>query len=338
MRCLVDKTVVNAEKYFKTYGREPSPAGTITISSAELTAVDDLDLKTVLTEMKTLGAKGELLVVTHSNPKGLKMPLVKGGKAAAAELKTMDLLVQICSGIARREAVRPLSGNPKFKAWQSWFKAFDSGVKLVDADESNPDWESFAEGNYDAWYLRQGKDILKLPNPRQDLADLISLVDAVRKTGFARLEFRACRIGTEKDSLKAVADFLKVKKVVAPKEVRTFYGSIPKVPIIKDSDFAQKSRVSTARKFTDAKILFVIGETTFQAFATAESEVKTFIKNYVSAGYAGTIAPFVIGGLEPTGKAVIAGKKHVFPLESEYLTLLGSYDAAQAASAAAGLP
>lgn len=333
MRCVIDKTVVNAETYFKTYGREPSPAGVITVSAQELSAVDDLDLKTVLTEMKTLGAKGELLVVTHSNPKGLKMPLVKGGNAAAAELKVMEAIVGISSGIARREAIRSLPSAQKFKAWQAWFKTFDPGVKLDDSAETSPDWEDFAEKQYDAWHDRQGRQILKLPSPKQDLADLISLVDAVRKTGFARLEFRACRIGTDKDSLKTVADFFNAKKVVAPKEVRTFYGSIPKVTIVNDKEFAQKSKVSTARKFTDAKVLFVIGDTTFQAFATADSEVRTFIKNYVSGSYSGAIAPFAMGGLEPAGKAVIAGKKHVFPLESEYLTLLGSYDAAAAAAA-----
>jgi hypothetical protein len=333
MRCLVDKTVLNAEVYFKTYGREPSPAGDITVSSSDLSALDDIDLKTVLTEMKTLGGKGELLVVTHSNPDGLKMPLVAGGKSAGAGLKVMGTILQISSGISQREAIRSLSGNKKFKAWQSWFKTFDPGVKLDDSAETNPDWESFAESQFDSWHDRQGKQILKLPNPKQDLADLISLVDAVRKAGFARLEFRACRIGTDKDSLKTVANFFNAKKVVAPKEVRTFYGSIPKVTIINDKDFAAKSKSSTARKFPDCKVLFEIGDTTFTAFATSDSEIKTFIKNYIHSGYAGTITPFRMGGLEPAGKAVIAGKKHVFPLEKDYLTLLGSFDAAAAATA-----
>ena len=66
-----------------------------------------------------MGAKGELLLVTHSNPKGLKMPLVSGGNAAAAELKVMELIVGISSGIARREAIRTLSADQKPKAWQT---------------------------------------------------------------------------------------------------------------------------------------------------------------------------------------------------------------------------
>jgi hypothetical protein len=338
MRCLVDKSVLNAEPYYRTYAREPSPAGDITISPTDITAVQDLDLKTVLTEMKTLGAKGEMLVVTHSNPHGLKMPVIKGGNAAAAEMKVMDTLVQISSGISRQEAIRSLPANQKPKAWQNWFKGFDSGIKLDNGFETNPDWEKTVEGFYDAWYERQGKQILKLPAPKQDLADLISLVDAVRKSGFARLEFRACRIGTDKDALKTVGEFFNAKKVVAPKEVRTFFGNISSVSIVTDSEFAQKSKAANARKFPNLKVLFLITETTFQAFATSEAEVRTFIKTFVSSGYTGAIKPFLMGGLEPVGKAIIPGKKHVFPLETEYLSLLGTYDAPQSSAASGGVP
>jgi len=336
MRCLVDKTVVHAETYYRTYGAEPSPAGDISISPTDITVVADIDLKTVLKEMKSLGPKGELMVVTHSNPKGLKMPLVAGGGAAAAELTVMDKLVEISKAIADRESIRTLAPANKPKAWQEWFKKFDPGVQLDNGFDSDPKWETAVEGFYDAWYERQGKQILKLPKPKQDLADLISLINDVRKAGFARLEFRACRIGTDKTALKTVSDFLNVKKVVAPKEVRTFFGSIANVSIISDVDFAKKAKVGNARVFSNVRLLMIITESTFQAFATSEAEVKTFITTFVKSGYTGKIAPFIIGGLEPAGKFVVPNKKHVFPLEGDYLTLLGSYDKPQAAAAGAG--
>jgi hypothetical protein len=138
--------------------------------------------------------------------------------------------------------------------------------------------------------------------------------------------------------LKTVANFLNVKKVVAPKEVRTFFGSISRVSMISDAEFARKLKATTARKFPNIKILLIPGESVFEAYATSDSEVKTFLKTFILASYTGSIMPFVMGGLEPTGKAVIAGKKHVFPLESDYLGLLTMYDAAQAAAAGAGLP
>jgi hypothetical protein len=79
LRCLVDKSVPNAQVYYEKYLREPSPAGDITIATKDLLATGDMDLKLVLAEMKALCAKGEMLVVTHSNPKGLLMKLIKGG-------------------------------------------------------------------------------------------------------------------------------------------------------------------------------------------------------------------------------------------------------------------
>ena len=250
MRCLIDKSVQNADPYYRTYAREPSPAGDITMSPTDFKLVADMDLKAVLTEMKALGAKGELLVVTHSNPHGLKMPVVAGGNAAAAEMKIMNTLVQISSGISRREAIRSLSTDQKPKAWQNWFKDFDPDIKLDDGFEGNPGWEKTVEGFYTAWYERQGRQILKLPNPKQDLADLISLVDAVRKAGFARLEFRACRIGTDQDALKKVGEFFNTKKVVAPKEVRTFFGNISGVSIITDYRVCPESKSCECQKIS----------------------------------------------------------------------------------------
>jgi hypothetical protein len=337
MRCLIDKTVLHASTYYKKYGKEPSPAGEISVALTDITVIDEIDLKTVLTEMKKLGAKGELLVVTHSNPKGLKMPLIVKGKVSA-QMDVMDKIVEISTGISRRVAIDKLAMDKRPKAWQQWFKDFDSGVVLEDGYESNSDWAKYVVDKYNEWYERQGSKILGLPSPKTDLADLISLVDDIRKTGFARLEFRACRIGTDKDALKTVANFLNIKKVVAPKEVRTFFGSISKADILSSADFAKKSKASTARTFSNARVLLVIGENTFNAYATADSEVLTFIKNYILSGYSGTSAPFVIGGLEPAGKAVIAGKKHVFPLEKDYLGLLAMYDAAPAAAASGGTP
>jgi hypothetical protein len=328
MRCLVDKSVDNAKVYYEKYLREPSPAGDITIATTELLATDDMDFKLVLSEMKKLGAKGEMLVVTHSNPKGLIMKLMKGG-GVSAEFGVMEKILEISEGIRRREAIRSISGrSAKARAWQEWYRKFDPGIRLENGyEEANADWEEYVEQRYDEWYQRQGANILKLPGGRSDLGDFIKLVDDVRKSGFGRLEFRACRIGTDKDSLKKLAQFLNVKKVVAPKEVRTFYAHIPAVDVLGAREFAAKVRgTANTRKFAGIELLLIIGEKSFRAFATHADHAKAFIKAYISASYTGTVSPFVFGGLEPAGQSVIAGKKHVFPLDAEYKGLLTTYD------------
>jgi hypothetical protein len=318
--------------YYEKYLREPSPAGDITIGTQDILATDDLDLKLLLEEMKKLGAKGELLVATHSNPKGLLMKLIKGG-GASAEFGVMEKILEASDGIRQREAIKPLSGKAKAKAWQEWFKKFDSGIKLEDGYETNDKWEEFVEQKFDEWFTRQGATILKLPNGKRDLGDFIKLVDEVRKLGFGRLEFRACRIGTDKDSLKKVGEFFNCEKVVAPKEVRTFYGHIAAIDIVNAKDFAAKVKANaTARKFPGIELLLVIAEKSFKAYATNADQGKAFIKQFVSSGYTGGVTPFVFGGLEPTGSTVIAGKKHVFPLESDYKTLLTMYDVSKSAA------
>ena len=119
-----------------------------------------------------------------------------------------------------------------------------------------------------------------------------------------------------------------LKRWWRPKKSELSSAISPAVTILTDAEFAQESEGGERPDISEVKILFLITETTFQAFATSEAEVRTFIETFVSSGYTGAIKPFVMGGLEPVGKAIIPGKKHIFPLESEYLSLLGSYCAA----------
>jgi hypothetical protein len=66
MRALIDLTVPFANIYYSTYLTEPSPAGDITIASDGIATVEHMSLERLLTEMKDVGPKGELLVATHS--------------------------------------------------------------------------------------------------------------------------------------------------------------------------------------------------------------------------------------------------------------------------------
>lgn len=325
----MDTSVLNAHGYFKTYLREPSPAGDITIKPDEVVAIDEIDFERVLTDMAELGPDGELLVVTHSNPKGFLMPLKAGGRVSA-ELGVLDKLVSISAAIRAREAIRNTSGrSAKAKAWQAWFVKNDPGIKLANGYEAaNADWEEYVEAKYDEWFERQGTAILRLPGGGHDLDDFIALFDKVRKQGLKRLEFRACRIGTDKDALKKLAEVLNVGQVVAPKEVRTFYAHIAQAEIISPLKFDELARrTPQGRKFGTIKLLMIMGDKSFRAIAAHDDHIKAFIKAFIRADFPGGVRPFVSGGLEPSGKSVISGKRYVFPLESEYMGLLAKFDA-----------
>ena len=163
MRCLIDKSVLNAEPYYRTMAREPSPAGDITISPNDLRRFSDLDLKTVLTEMKALGAKGR---VAGRYPLESTWPQDAAGEGRQCRRRGIEgqwlSLLKSASGIARREAIRAMPADKKPKAWQAWFKDFDPGVKIEERLRNQP-WlgKRKSKSSIRDWYERQGKQILE---------------------------------------------------------------------------------------------------------------------------------------------------------------------------------
>ena len=80
MKILIDATVHNAHKYYATYLSEPSLAGDITFTSADMSLLKDITLELLLDEMAKAGSSGELMIVTHSVPEGFKMNLSPDSK------------------------------------------------------------------------------------------------------------------------------------------------------------------------------------------------------------------------------------------------------------------
>lgn len=325
MECIVDTTVVNARKYYQTYMREPSPLGDIVIGAKELSATDSITLEMVLKKMKALGGKGELLVVTHSSVHGLLMDLMDAGGVSAG-FEVLQKLLEIIGAIAARKAIAALPLAQRPKAWQKWFKANDPGIVLEDGfEQGNPGWEKRVEQWYREWHVRQAEVVLMLPKgSERKMDDFLKLVEDVRQAGFGRLEFRACDIGSDAAQLKAAAEFFRAKKIVAPRSAYTFFGSVARIEIMDEAKLAAKVKASPdALSFAGTRVAIVIqGDDKFQAWAPAKGEGLAFIRTYIHKDSRATEAPFVIGGLQPQGDAVIAGKPYVFPLESEYKSFL----------------
>jgi hypothetical protein len=326
VRCLVDKKVPHALTYYKTYMQEPSPAGDISIGKNELSGFDAIDLKTVLSEMKKLGKDGEMLLVTHSDKDGLMMPLVRGG-GASVKLSLLNIILQISEGIRQRKAIAALpastSNDQKAAAWLKWLNTFEDKIDVkAGFHVGNDDWEPTVKKWYTAWYNRQHTTILKLPNAKE-LDEVIQLVDDVRAAGFARLELRACQIGSDSDELKKMATFFQCKKVVAPKEVMTFYMSVPGVTVAKPDKIEKAVKSNpTARMVAGINVVVIESVHGFQVLALSKEEGKKFIKTLIKTKFDGPDEPFVTGGVEPVGTTKVAGKRYVFPLEKEYKDLL----------------
>lgn len=334
MRALIDESVFHAKKYYETYLSEPSPAGDFSLSPGGIASEGHLDLMRVLEEMKDVGAGGELLVVTHSSPTGFLMPLKAGGKVSWL-FDVMDKILKIAEGIRRREAIRLLPANDAPEAWRKWFTDFEPGIRLEPGFETNPDWRTYVETMFDRWFVRQGRDILKLPNPRSDLTDLLDLLKGVRALGFKRLEFRACQVGADTKQIEKIAGFLKVKTVVAPTKVETFYGTIPQANIEFIADdrklsAALKKIEKLGRTFPKISMGLQVFPRGFKVIAKNDDALTDFVKTFIRPKYSGSVSPFIVGGLNSVGTRVT---KYIFPLESDYKPLLVRFEAPAAKAA-----
>lgn len=61
MRVIIDKTVLNAEKYYNTYLRELSLVEDMTFTAKDIVATDELTLELILNELKAAKTGGEVI-------------------------------------------------------------------------------------------------------------------------------------------------------------------------------------------------------------------------------------------------------------------------------------
>jgi hypothetical protein len=325
VRAIIDKSVPSALTYYSAYLAEPSPAGDIALKKDDITTVEHLDMKKLLTEMKAVGSGGEILVVTHSSPTGFLMKLWPDAGSSLL-FSVMDKILETAEGIRRREAIRSLSATEAPQAWRKWFIDFDPGIKLDSDFATNPDWQKFVEKQFDRWFEERGRVVHKLRNAGRDLRELLDLLSSVRKLGFKRIEFRACQIGAVQDQMKKVAEFLQVKTVVGPKNVETFYGAIAFSHIKFIADSAKRAtalKTLGGRKLGDSLGILMLPHGA-HIIAEGRDAIKAFIKKYISATFSNAHATsLVLGGLNSVGSGPVS---FTFPLEGDYKKLLDKFD------------
>jgi hypothetical protein len=190
------------------------------------------------------------------------------------------------------------------------------------------------EKKFDEWFERQGRDILKLPDPRADLTTLLDLLKDVRALGFKRLEFRACQIGADKKAMEKIAGFLKVNTVVGPTKVETFYGTIPHSNIqfiVNDQKRSAALKKLNGRTFPKIAMGLLVFPRAFKVVAKDDEALEAFVQGYIREKYSGSVSPLVVGGINSVGTKVT---KYIFPLESDYKTLLVQFDVSAAKAVA----
>jgi hypothetical protein len=244
MRVIIDarrkEGLPDAVGYYRTFPREPSPAGDITIERNKIVALNPITLELLLDQLTiALDTKErEVMVVCHAfgeerDPArqrlllgGLNIPLERGSHevAEAGHLKRIQELGPI---IARGDHVAQMPQqtqnqvDQKLAAWRDFF------IQDHVADVRPGDAFTLAEAKkqYDEFLQGQLTNVLRLKS-QSTLRTLITKGNQVRAHGFDRIEFRACDLGTANndrdETMKIVARFFGAKRVLAPR-TETFF-------------------------------------------------------------------------------------------------------------------
>jgi hypothetical protein len=253
MRAIIDAdNLPTAVRYYTAFPGEPSQQLKNFISIDRLDAMHHLTLESVLGTIDNSGEK-EFLLVLHSNPTGLVLPIGAGPLAAVNADQTVLRIIQLASVVfdLLDDSKNPdIAVNTAFlNAWMDFFS---------NAPQANTASISQASGVAakcaEAAKLGQlwvGSACTAMHTTEAALRRIAGLADKVRRSGLTRIEFRSCRLGAG-SGLKEVASFFGAMSF-AP-TVRTFYVHQP-VQIVRVQ--AQLNRTAAglgphSRRFTAA--------------------------------------------------------------------------------------
>lgn len=213
-----------AADYYNDFPREPSPAGAMKLSDKTTTMLSTASVEAVLDEMPKAGASGVVMLVCHGTQGGMLLKLA-GEDSAFAQGDALDLVEQVANAEAQAQQIgampakTPAEQTAKADRWRKLFDVIGPGSVTG----------SFSLGEADAFYTRwveQSAQRLKLPGKpqREALRRLIRKMKRVRDLVLSRVELRACNIGSDEITMKAVRRFFGCVQLLAP-SAETFYMS-----------------------------------------------------------------------------------------------------------------
>ncbi len=350
MRAIIDADrLPTAVRYYTRIKNEPAQQAMNDIFIDNIDAEKNLTLESLLKKLEAYGSGGEkeFLVVLHSTPNGLILP-VGGGVPLTinADKSVLQILMLASEVFGDLEDSRnpDIAVNDAFlSAWMDFF----SRTKDKKGNPFNTSSISQASGVAakcaaaakvgQAWVDSACR---ALHIKEAQLSRLAELANRVRQLGITRLEFRSCRLGGG-EGLKEVASFFGAMSF-AP-NVRTFYVHQPVQIVTNQARLNTVARAlgPNSRRFTAA--LKIAGPTDDVAFAIrvtplsdAQYSSNMYAINEMAAwnwiaSYIWSSMPFFIPTTGPKTKAgfpvdivvsgfrtTIAQKPFIFPREPEY--------------------
>ena len=220
-----------AGDYYRQFPLEPSPAGDLDLQDADIVKVDHMTFDRLMVELAKVGAGGTALVVCHAHEElgsmftasGLLMPITDDAGLTAQDeaFKRMSQAID-----ARRKATKiramPATNDKEQKAkkneWIGLVTDFGLGFPPDDATLSQLD-KFFEKGLTTVAHID-----LQLKGGLASLKRLLDHIEKVQSLNLDRVEFRACKIGKDVETLTHLKQLLGCKKLLAP-TARTFYAN-----------------------------------------------------------------------------------------------------------------
>jgi hypothetical protein len=356
MRIIIDADrLPTAVRYYRAYMLEPAqpPGQFVDIDWDKFSPTHSLTLFSLLTVMDSYAEK-EYMVVLHSNPDGLVLPLGVGASHKTADksvLSTIRLASVAFDLLSDTNDPGLAKNNSLVKAWMEFFSSVPDNVQTASvtgaSDVASQCGEAAKLGQL--WIDAKCKSLQITENQLRSIA---SLADKVRRSGMNQLEFRSCRLGAG-NGLEEVGSFFGAWSC-AP-TVRTFYIQAP-VNIVSDQsrlNRAARGLAPSSRRFTStflpadssdnvafaievirqedahysARLFAINAQTLFQwccRFIARLPTSMTLNDKPVPLPNGTTLAhAFVFAGFWTPN----SGKPFVFPLEPEYRKFLESQPA-----------
>jgi hypothetical protein len=230
VRAIVDADrLPHAVPYYNMFPAEPAQQLKDYISVQPLDPVRNLTLELLLKRLEgyASGGEKEFLIVLHSTPEGLRLPVGDGPLAnvnAHQSVLKIIALASVAFGNLDDSKDPDMAVNAAFlQAWMDFFNSTPNKVDTSAISQASDIASKCAEAaKLGQRWIDGACKAMQTSEAR--LRDLAALADRVRRAGIERLEFRSCRLGAG-GGLKEVADFFGAMSF-AP-TVRTFYVRQP---------------------------------------------------------------------------------------------------------------
>src|SRR5262249_55813157 len=210
---------------YRTSPPEPSPAGDLDLQGVPTTVMNTPSVETALDEMIHAGQGATVMLICHAWNDGLLLDWTPGSDSPALRqsMETMEKLIGFESEAAQ------IPAQPEPARGDAWAKLLN---EITPGSVHGQITASEGEAAYLKWLDAQAT-ALKMPGrpPHARLRRLIGKIRAVRGLELERVELRACNIGDNRDSMKAVRRFFGCKKLLAPSAETFFVGPTAVFPM-----------------------------------------------------------------------------------------------------------